>query len=203
MMTHDGCKYVAGGGTSIILAKNLLQTPENISKNVTRERMEKVLIQLNDEATTETEYETRKDGRPCKEKRRVRKMHEVILYKSYCARKMSIDYLKKTFSLEHIAPFSCTWEKKLDVDRLGNTIPTLAGLNGKRGNKHINVVWEEIPDFLNLLGEIVPKTEEYDSMVKHGSNSQTKPEIFDTNAYRMKCEKNEKIYIDTFLSTMW
>jgi len=48
-MTHDGCRYVAGGGTSITLAKNLLHTPENISKNVTRERMEKVLLQLNSE----------------------------------------------------------------------------------------------------------------------------------------------------------
>ena len=203
MMTHDGCKYVAGGGTSTTLAKNLLNTPENISKNVTRERMEKVLIQLNGEATTETEYETRKDGRPCKEKRRVRRMHEVILYKSYYARKMSIDYLKKIFSLEHIAPFSCTWEGQVDIDRLGNTTPTLKFLNNKRGNKHIQAVWDENQDFLNLLGEIVPKTEEYDSMVKHGLNSQTKPDIYNANAYRTICEKNEKMYIDTFLSTMW
>jgi len=204
MMTHDGCRYVAGGGTSITLAKNLLHTPENISKNVTRERMEKVLLQLNSEFIKETESrETRKDGRPSKEKRRVRRMHEVILYKSYYARKMSIDYLKKTFTLEHIAPFSCTWQEKVDIDRLGNTIPTLQSLNSKRGNKHIQMVWDENYDFMNLLGEIVPKIEEYDSMVKHGSNSQIKPEIYNANAYRTICEKNEKMYIDTFLSTMW
>ena len=112
-------------------------------------------------------------------------------------------YSNKTFSVEHIIPFSSVWDdnEKLCICRVGNLIPVIEGFNKGRGNRHIKYYTEKDDVFVSLL-KTIPSNTEYDSLVEHNSQ-QKSPHIIDVAKYNEFCEKNEQMLITNVIESLF
>ncbi len=191
-----------GGTNGKQKAMTVFKEPNEMCK-ITRSDIMSLFRMLNKESRQDTPYTTRStSGVRTNEKRRVRRVHEMLLYKALYKYTMPSCYLDKKFENEHIITFSSKWGKddELDIDRLGNTMPTLKNINRSRGNRHISLARKCDPSFMKFLDIIVPTNEEYDEMVEYESTG--KSMIKNVIAYNTMCENNEKIYLDIFEKTM-
>ena len=196
----DGILYEAGGSFIDNVAKDYLKTPETISCKITEDLMENVLNQLINENVKNKKYEIRSNGKDKNDKRRQRKLHEKVLIYYYYICKVPTQFLKKNFWVEHMFPFSCSWENNLDIDRLGNIFPILDNLNKERSNKHISEYKKiDKEEFMKFI-DIIPTNELYDQIVSHKNK---KPHIQNSDKYNLFCSDNEKKLINYFLKKIF
>ena len=196
----DGILYEAGGSFIDNVAKDYLKTPETISCKITEDLMENVLNQLINENVKNKKYEIRSNGKDKNDKRRQRKLHEKVLIYYYYICKVPTQFLKKNFWVEHMFPFSCSWEDNLDIDRLGNIFPILDNLNKERSNKHISEYKKiDKEEFMKFI-DIIPTNELYDQIVSHKNK---KPHIKNSEKYNLFCLDNEKKLINYFLKKIF
>ena len=196
----DGILYEAGGSFIDNVAKDYLKTPETISCKITEDLMENVLNQLINENVKNKKYEIRSNGKDKNDKRRQRKLHEKVLIYYYYICKVPTQFLKKNFWVEHMFPFSCSWEDNLDIDRLGNIFPILDNLNKERSNKHISEYKKiDKEEFMKFI-DIIPTNELYDQIVSHKNK---KPHIQNSDKYNLFCSDNEKKLINYFLKKIF
>jgi hypothetical protein len=119
----------------------------------------------------------------------------------YFKNKVPVEFLRHTYWLEHIFPFSCEWEGEIDIDRLGNVIPLIDELNAKRSNKHISEYNKhDEMRFIGFIHDIIPSNDLYDRVVNH---MKTKPVIMEIDEFDSMCTRNEEIYRDTFLEYLF
>ena len=201
----DIMQYSGGGYEALDKAEEYLNNPlntTNTSRKITREDIRGLLKILVKETQNDIKYQIRPSGGRTNEKRRVRKLHEILLHKEYYYNVMPTSHCRDVFRLDHSIPFSSEWSESeaVDIDRLGNTLPILKDGNETRGNRHIREAFKKNPEFRNFLGKVVPIDEEYDKIVRHQNNK--KPTITDTDLYNKRCEENEEIYIENFISNM-
>ena len=70
---------------------------------------------------------------------------------------MSNYYLDSVYSIEHIIPFSSIWSKTIDINRLGNLFPTLDIINKTRGNKNLDIYFEDDNrHFTRFIQDLLP-----------------------------------------------
>ena len=197
---HDGILYEAGGAYIDNKAKEYIKNPHLISSKITKELMEELLKLLINENIKNIIYEKRINGKDKHDKRRQRKLHEKVLIYYYYICKVPNQYLNNIFWVEHMFPFSCSWENDIDIDRLGNIFPILETLNKERSNKHINE-YKKIDkcNFLNFI-DIIPNEILYNKIVNHDNK---KPHIFNSNLYNEFCFNNENKLIKCFLDKIF
>jgi len=186
---NNGILFEAGGAFIDNQAKEYLKCPSMISYKINIHIMEKLLNELIFENIKPKKYEIRKNGKDKLDKRRSRKVFEKILIYNYFNSKVPNKYLNNNFWIEHIFPFSSSWEGIIDIDRLGNIIPILEQLNKERSNKHINEYKKIDKDnFLNFIDNI-PKNDKYDEIISHQNK---KPHIYNIDNYNTICLNNEE-----------
>lgn len=189
---NDGILYESGGAFIDNKAKDYLKTPSMISCKINFSIMEDLLKELIFENIKPRKYETRKNGKDKLDKRRARKVFEKFLIYNYFNSNVPNQYLNNNFWIEHIFPFSSSWEGIIDIDRLGNIIPILEQLNKERSNKHISEYKKIDKDkFLNFIDNI-PTNDEYNKIISHDNK---KPHIHNIDSYNIICLKNEEILI--------
>jgi len=184
--------YKAGGGVIDNEAAKLYKNPEMISNLISEDNIRELFKKLIDESVK---------GVGAKKNRRLRRAFETILISAYYKTHMSITYLENDikYSFEHIVPFSSNYKGyKIDIDRLGNIIPIIHELNNQRGARSIAFYNEEYSSFIKLLN-IIPDIDTYNQIVEHDK----KPKIIDAIKYNQLCDKNERIYIETFISYLF
>jgi hypothetical protein len=192
----DRILFQAGGAYIDNHAKDVLKDPTLISSKITVELMRELLNKLIKENIKNKNYEVRTNGKNKVDKRRPRKLFEKILISNYYYCKIPTQFLQNNFWVEHIFPFSSSWNDIIDIHRLGNIIPIIDSLNKDRNNHHIR----EYKKFDNLhfidYIDIIPNIEMYDSIISHDDR---KPHIFNSDQYNMKCSDNEEKLINCFL----
>lgn len=198
--TKDEILHDAGGNYIDNKANRFLSHPEDISDNITKDVMRNLINDLVDENTINRDYETRSNGKSKYDKRRPRKMHEKILLYYYYVNNIPTKFLKHNFWIEHMFPFSCSWENQIDIDRLGNIMPIINTLNKDRGNKHIRE-YKNLDEegFLQFI-KIFPSEKLYDEIIPEVNR---KPHIEDSEKYNSHCSENEKELIESFLGVMF
>ena len=197
---HDSILYQAGGAFIDNKAKDFLKTPTLISDKINKEIMTEVVKYLNNENIKNKLYETRANGKDKNDKRRSRKIHEKFLIYYYYTNKVPREFLKNTFWVEHLFPFSSSWDNEIDIDRLGNIIPIIDTLNKERSNKHINEYRRlDKSKFLKYI-DIIPQNQIYDEIVTH---KDMKPHIHNSEKYNDFCCSNETILINCFLEHLF
>ena len=182
---YDKITYRAGGSVIDNEASDLKNKPENISNKITKEIFSNLINKLYEENNSEV---------LSKNSRRLIKFYEKCILFYYYKEKIPTNYFDKKFSIEHICPFSCTYDNKLDIDNIGNLIPILHDINSTRGNRHISTYSDS--DFIQYISEIIPDTNTYDNIVLHND---TKPKIINKNKYNELCKKNREIYLNNFI----
>jgi len=195
---YDTILYEAGGSFIDNKAKEYLKQPNLICMKITKEIMTSVLGQLIQENVNNRDYEVRANGKDKYDKRRSRKFHEKVLVYYYYKCKIPTEFLTHNFWIEHIFPFSCSWDNQIDIDRLGNIFPILESLNRERCNKPIDEYNKSNkPDFIECIKNIIPTTEVYKEIVSHND---TKPHIFNSEGFNTFCLENEAKITDCFLT---
>ena len=198
----DGILYEAGGSVVDNKAREFLASPSNISDNITENVMRTLINDLVNENIKNREYELRSNGKPKYDKRRPRKMHEKILLYYYYVNNIPTKFLKNDFWIEHMFPFSSSWDNQIDIDRLGNIMPIIDTLNKERGAKHIREYKKIDKDkFLDFI-KIIPTEKLYDQIV-FVSEENRKPHIKDSEKYNNHCSENERKLIECFLKLMF
>jgi len=198
--TKDEILHDAGGNYIDNKANRFLSHPQDISDNITEDVMRNLINDLVNENTINRDYETRSNGKSKYDKRRPRKMHEKILLYYYYVNNIPTKFLKHNFWIEHMFPFSCSWENQIDIDRLGNIMPIINTINKDRGNKNIRE-YKKLDEegFLQFI-KIIPSEKLYDEIV---SEENRKPHIEDSEKYNSHCFENEKELIESFLKVMF
>jgi hypothetical protein len=200
---NDTILYETGGGFIDAKSKELLKFPENISNKITGNLMETLLIHLIQENVKNKKYEVRENGKDKLDKRRPRKFSEKALIYYYYKNKIPCEFLDNKFWIEHIVPFSSSWNVNydVDIDRLGNIIPVIDKLNNKRSNQHISTYNKiDKEKFMDFLKDIIPSAEDYDKIVSHKIK---KPEITDSDKFNIMCDNNEKRIVKTFIKALF
>ena len=200
---HDTILYEAGGAYIDSVASRFYELPSSISDKITRDAMNDVIELLMKENIKSKGYEIRSNGKDKIDKRRCRKFHEKVLLYYYYKIKVPTEFLKNNFWIEHICPFSSSWNQneEIDIDRLGNIIPIIDELNNKRKTKHINdYTKHDKLNFIKFLDNIIPENNVYNEIIHH---KETKPHIFDSCKYNYLCEQNEITFKNTFIKHLF
>lgn len=197
---NDGILYEAGGAFIDNKAKEYLKTPGMISQRINETIMFQLLKDLITENTKCKNFETRIHGKDKIDKRRPRKVFEKVLLYYYYICQVPTQFLNNTFWVEHIFPFSCSWENQIDIDRLGNIFPILENINKERSNKHIKE-YEKIDKnkFLNYI-KIIPTEDQYDETISHDNR---KPHIVNSEKYNDICSNNELTLIKCLIQHLF
>ena len=142
------------------------------------------------------------NGKNKNDKRRNLKFFEKTLMFYYYKGKMPTIMLDNEFSIEHIIPNSSSWEGELDKDRTGNLIPIISTINCSRQNKHIDAYKETKggKEFFSFIKDIIPSNNVYDNIVNHKNR---KPLIIDNEKYNEMCDKNEEIYLQNLIDSLF
>ena len=91
--------------------------------------------------------------------------------------KVPYNLLNHIYENEHLFCFSSDWEtdKKLDIDRLGNSFPIIKQINRGRSNNHIKKYYEiekeHNIDFMKYIRPVIPSNEIYDTIAIHDTKS--------------------------------
>lgn len=131
-------------------------------------------------------------------KRRQLNLLDRILTTNYYHRNMPQKYINQNYSIEHITPFSSSWNGEIDIDRLGNLFPTLNEINIHRSNKDLTIYKDKYPEFYNIIINILP--EKYNE-INHYENRKTS--IISNEKYNEYCLRNEKLFIDNLINELY
>ena len=124
-----------------------------------------------------------------------------ILYCILFKDKVPVDMFQREFSLEHLIPFSSSYQNKLDINRLGNVFPMEIISNKKRGTKPFHVYEEICPQYFNLVINNLCDKITYDSIVSYDDNN--KPFIKDNDKYEQMCSRNEDIFVNEIMEKLF
>ena len=197
----DDIFYQAGGSFIDNQADKFYKSPHLFSERIKEKHMIDVINTLIQENIKDKIYETRDNGKDKNDKRRTRKFHEKALWYYYYTNKVPIEYLKHTYWIEHIFPFSSYWEDTIDIDRMGNIFPIIDTLNNKRNNKHISEYKkQEEGKYIQFVNDIIPKYEDYDAIIDH---TEKKPHVVDAAKYNDFCSRNEKVLTTNFVKYLF
>jgi hypothetical protein len=192
----DSIIHEAGGAFIDAKAREVYGKPELISERITQQIMTNVLNDLIIQNIKNKNHEVRETGKN-KLDRRCRKFHEKALLYYYYINKVPSGFLKNKFWIEHIFPFSSSWEDTIDIDRLGNIIPIIDNLNSLRKNKHIKEYeTHDKNNFIKCINDIIPTQNEYNKIIDH---TDQKPHIKCSSNYNKICERNEEILKNKFI----
>ena len=198
---HDSIKYAIGGTYIDPVAAKVYMDPIIISNKITPQIMIDVIDALLQENVKNNKYNNVNVNNSSIDKRRNRKFFEKVLMYYYYKNKVPVEFLQHKFWLEHIFPFSSSWDEELDIDRLGNTIPIIDSINSKRNNKHISEYKQHEPkNFIEYIKDIIPCCKLYDTIIHHVGK---KPHIFNCTNYNERCECNEDVYKNTFITYLF
>ena len=125
-------------------------------------------------------------------------MLDKILICNYWNVNIANKFLNDNYSIEHICPFSSTWEQELDIDRLGNIFPTLDSLNKKRGNHNFEVYKQENNSFYKAVEGLVPF--DYDDYNNYSIDGTS---ILSIQRYNQVCQQNEQKYIMELVNNLY
>ena len=116
---------------------------------------------------------------------------------------MPTQQLNNKFSIEHVFPRSTRVQtSKVNIHRLGNTIPIVDLINCGRRNQHIREYKKyDKNGFLKYIEHILPNDTTYDSIVSYPSKD--KPTMNDAHKYNTYCEDVEQKYINNLLSCIF
>ena len=193
----DSIMYESGGSYIDNMAGQMYKNPSTISDKITESLMKDVITLLIKESIKDKPH-IRQTG---KDKRRNRKFYEKVLFYIFYTNKVPTEFLKHTFWVEHICPFSSEFEEELDLDRLGNIVPIIDNLNSKRNNKHISEYKNhDKSNFMEFVRDIIPSHEIYDTICSH---SNKKPNIINPTEYNNRCSSNEEVYRDVFMKHLF
>lgn len=173
---------------------------EDISCNLTPNIMQKLISHLLNKQSNVRPYIKKK-------KRRKLTMLDKFIMGDYYFNKMPTAKRKQVFSNEHIVPLSTIYENcEIDIDRLGNLLPTWANINSGRKNRDLTCYYEDdtFMEFTRYLQPILYTNDEYHTMIeyeRHGSNSC--PVMKNIEKYNEICDRNEKIYMNNFINNMF
>ena len=197
----DEIHGMTGKSTIDKTAKGLLSNPKDISIKIDIELFNELLCVLFKE--TNCPYKRKQeDGKNINDKRRILKFFEKTLMFYYYKGKIPTNMLNNKFSIEHIIPNSSEWKDELDKDRTGNLIPIISTINILRGNRHINLYKnkKEGKNFCEFIKYITPNDDEYNKIIHHRDK---KPIIKNNEKYNEMCEKNETIYQQNFIDSLF
>ena len=192
--THDKMEYTAGGTYIDNICKNIINHNTSIFC-ISKENFQHL---LHENLRSSLNEKTHDEERVCN-KRRQLNFFDKILVSNYFNKKMPNCYLKEKYSIEHISPYSSTWNGTIDINRIGNLFPTLAEINSSRGNNNLDIYFNpKNIDFTNFIKELLPKN--YNEINVQNSR---KTNIFDINKYNEYCINNEKLYIKTLIDDIF
>ena len=193
----DSISYRSGGSFINNKAKKMLSEPNEISNRITKELFHNLLITLYGEANNpEIKHEKQK-------RRRVLKFYEKTLMFYYYKQSVPTNILKNKFSIEHICPYSCSWEGKIDKDRPGNLIPVIDTENSGRGNRHISYYRSIDSQLYEYTKDIIPDDEKYNNIIEYSNKSKICPNIINNTLFNSMCEDNEEIYKKKFIDNIF
>jgi len=178
--------------------------PQLYLKDISKTKMEKVMsiyIKYNINEKHNLVNDKRTNG-----KRRNLNILERILLIYYYKDKVPNEFINKyKYDIEHICPYSSSWEGNLDIDRLGNLVPLIEKLNRGRGNKHIKIyskIEQKIGiEYVKFLADIIPANNKYDEIVEY--RTRNKAVIKSNEEFNKLCVDNEKKYIKYFLNYLY
>ena len=198
---YDVLPYESGAKQFETVIEKTYKTPSLICDKIKKEHMNEVLAILVKENCKDKVFDIRPNGKDKVDKRRSRKFFEKALLYYFYKNKIPTHFLKYNYWIEHICPFSCSWEDEIDIDRLGNIIPIIDELNGKRGNKHISEYKKnDRLKFMDYMKDIIPTEDMYNQIVSHQGK---KPHIAHSDQFTMMCERNEQTLINTFVDLLF
>jgi hypothetical protein len=195
-LDKDFLNYRAGGGFIENLANKLKNNPNSHIDKIKKEDFTEVCDILVNENNKCTTYDKKKDlhGR-----RKLKLFHRCVMVNYYNTH-VSNKLLDDIFSIEHLIPYSSKWGENelVDIDRIGNLVPVYAKLNSGRGNRNIKYYYKQDNAFITQL-EMIPTVKDYDNIVDDNKS----PVIKNIEAYNMFCEKNEEIYVNSFIENVF
>lgn len=199
---NDGILFEAGGAYIDNKAKDYFKNPSLISDKITTDIMTKLLMDLISENIQPKNYAVRPNGKDKFDKRRTRKFFEKVLICNYFNSKVPNHFLDNNFWIEHLFPFSSSWDGPIDTDRLGNIIPIIEQLNRKRSNKHISEYNKIDKDNFTVFIDNIPPKDIYDKIISHDRklSHDRKPHIYDFDNYNSFCSTNEKNLINCLIN---
>jgi len=197
---NDAIHFEGGGYFIDNNAKKIINNPEIINDKINKDNFKDLINDLFKEGNRPIPR-LLENGRPKCDKRRPRKFYEKCLLFYYYKAKVPTNLLNNKFSLEHIFPFSSSWEGEIDIDRIGNIVPIIDEINNKRNNKHISKYIELDIDhnFINFI-DVLPKDNVYNIVISH---SEIKPTIISNDKYIEYCKSTEQLYLYNFLKCLF
>ena len=195
---HNALSIERRENRSETYAMKILNEPDLLVQGLDEDRM-RAIVTLALKSNIKAESITAKKS---KNKRRKLTLIDRLITSAYFRKHVSHSYLGKPFSNEHLIPFSSCWEPNvaIDIDRLGNLVPMLAGLNKGRGNGPISYYYEKEPVYCTFFKTLMPSQEEYEALIQYVKKV---PFIQHVDAYNAFCERNESAYIDTFVKSIY
>lgn len=188
---YNKISLMAGGTFINEICRKIMETDKNkifIDKsNLQKLLTEGVLGQIKNKSDTNRSKQ-----------RRQLNILDKILICNYWNVNIANKFLNDKYSIEHICPFSSTWEQELDIDRLGNIFPTIDNLNKKRGNHNFKIYQQENNSFYKAVEALVPiDYDDYNSYSVNGTK------IVSRDKFNQVCEKNEQIYISELIHNLY
>jgi hypothetical protein len=195
---HNALSIERRENRSETYAMKILNEPDLLVQGLDEDRM-RAIVTLALKSNIKAESITAKKS---KNKRRKLTLVDRLITSAYFRKHVSHSYLDKPFSNEHLIPFSSCWEPNvaIDIDRLGNLVPMLAGLNKGRGNGPISYYYEKEPVYCIFFKTLMPSQEEYEALIQYVKKV---PFIQHVDAYNAFCERNEAAYIETFVKSIY
>jgi hypothetical protein len=195
---HNALSIERRENRSETYAEKIMLEPQLLVQGLTQKRMHEVAVLAVAHSVKPESFKSKKS----KNKRRKLSLVDRLITSAFFRKHVSHSYLEKEFSNEHIIPFSSSWAEDgvADMDRLGNLVPMLAGLNKGRGNGPISYYYDKEPTYCSFFKTHLPSPEEYEDLVRYEKKI---PVIMDIEKYNAFCERHEATYIDTFLQSIY
>jgi len=197
---NDKLKYEAGGTFIDNLCKRIFKNENNDSEylftSMNKGLFEKLLKKIIMSQIKNISYEKHRK----RNKRRPLKSLHNIIYSIIFKRNVSIGWLKSEYSIEHIIPFSASYNGEIDLDRIGNLFPIRLDYNKKRNNKHINEYKNICPEYYDRFIKNICNEDIYNAIIEYNTR---KPNIIDNDIYNSMCNKNEEIIIKILLDYLF
>ena len=150
MRAYDNIEYKSGGQFVDSSCRKILQSDREQIFNLSKEQFTALLEENMRSSLKECEKTN------CKNRREIN-LFDKILISNFWNKKMSNYYLDSVYSIEHIIPFSSIWSKTIDINRLGNLFPTLDIINKTRGNKNLDIYFEDDNrHFTRFIQDLLP-----------------------------------------------
>jgi hypothetical protein len=191
----DNIEYQAGGSYIENLCKKIYEKEPEYIFNITKDKFYNLINDCIKCNINEDTYDNNNTTR----KRRKLNLLDTILICNYWNTKAPATILDNKFSIDHITPFSSKWDNKIDIDRIGNLVPTFYEINSKRGNNDLSIYQKpEYQSIYQCIKYLLPKN--YKEINKYDSRKTT---IISNDKYNEYCSNNEKLLVDALINELF